>query len=499
MDIVTAAAMGALETFQTEMYWTLVVGVVIAFILAFAIGANDTANSFGTSVGSGALTLVQAYVLAAIFETLGAMLLGYRVTDTMRKGVIDLAVYEGRQKELMFGQVSVLSGCGIWLIVATLLELPVSTTHSIVGATLGYSILLHGFEGINPPKIYKIFASWIVSPLLAGFFTIVFFLFLEHSVLRRKNPFNSGMRILPLLYFLCVVVNVFAVVYKGSSYLGFDKWPLWLVMLVSAAFGLVAALIAYAFVGPRVHKTIMEKHQNTRGSVQYEAEADSINLPTNKIAPLENPPMTKNVVMAESGKVTGRQQTDEPESAFKKVRKFFRSEKQEDTKTAALFTMLQIVTACFGGFAHGGNDVSNAIAPLVSIFSIYRENAVSQKGETPVLFLFLGSVGMCVGLFCLGHRVIRTVGSKLTNITPTSGFAIELGAAVTVLFASKLGLPISSTQCKVGSIVAMGFVQKNRNVDMKTFRNIALSWVVTLPVAGALSAGVMFILKMIYL
>ncbi|KAK0419991.1 hypothetical protein QR680_014446 [Steinernema hermaphroditum] len=519
----------ALADFQAATFWAVVVGVIIAFILAFAIGANDTANSFGTSVGSKVLTLKQAYILASIFETAGAVLLGFQVTDTMRKGVIDLAVYENRQKELMFGQVSVLAGCGAWLMAATALELPVSTTHSIMGATLGYSMLLHGTEGIRWPKIFKIFASWFVSPVLAGIVSIFFYLILDHSVLRRKNPFTQGVKVLPVLYFICIAVNVFAIVYEGSHYLGFDKWPLWGVILTSCATGILAALLAYFVMVPRLRQSILGKittrsqydeqslDSNSAAvsstSVQFEARADSVSLPMDKVAPSEEEQKlvpSRKVGIANGAVVVGMNEdgskqtesllkTDSCSSPLGKLKTFFRSGKAEDAHTSKLFSMLQIMTACFGGFAHGGNDVSNAIAPLVSIFAIYNENSVAQNGETPIYFLVLGSAGMCIGLFCLGHRVIKTVGKKLSDITPTSGFAIEFGAAATVLFASKLGLPISSTQCKVGSIVAVGLVQDNHEVNFKLFRSIAISWVVTLPVTGVLSAGAMFIFKTFFL
>ncbi|TKR64896.1 hypothetical protein L596_025372 [Steinernema carpocapsae] len=492
----------ALQLFQQEMLWTIVVGIVIAFILAFAIGANDTANSFGTSVGSKVITLRQAYILASIFETLGAILLGYKVTDTMRKGVIDLAVYENHEKELMLGQLSVLTGCGIWLLVATFLTLPVSTTHSIVGATLGYSMTLHGFQGIRWAKVYRIFASWIVSPMLSGMVSVFFYLFLDHTVFRRNHPFKCGILLLPLLYFLCAGVNVFAIVYEGSHYLNFDKWPLWAVITVSLAFATGAAVLARYVIAPRLEKSILDnpivrdeavEMGTASGSVQVKyivhSESTKILLDSTELDSENSSSSDQEPIAAEVE--TGSHRVAPANS----ILNFFRSDKPEDPLVARLFSFLQIMTACFGGFAHGGNDVSNAIAPLVSIWAIYYEGSAAQNSDTPIGLLVLGSVGMCIGLYTLGHRVIRTVGKNLTQITPTSGFAIEFGAAVTVLFASKLGLPISSTQCKVGSIVAVGLVQPSHSVQWHTFRNIAFSWLVTLPVAGFLSAAAMFTLK----
>ncbi|TMS39336.1 hypothetical protein L596_005878 [Steinernema carpocapsae] len=176
----------------------------------------------------------------------------------MRKGVIDLSVYENREKELMLGQISVLAGCGAWLLIATFLKLPVSTTHSIVGATLGYSLLLHGTEGIRWSKITKIFASWFVSPVLSGIVSIIFFMVIDHCVLRRNRPLNCGLILLPILYFACVAFNLFAIVYDGSEYLGFDKWPLWAVLVLSVGLGLVVAVTVQVFIAPRLKKSILD-------------------------------------------------------------------------------------------------------------------------------------------------------------------------------------------------------------------------------------------------
>ncbi|VIO85807.1 Phosphate transporter family protein [Brugia malayi] len=459
-----------LEAFQNEMFWTIIVGFFIASILAFAIGANDTANSFGTSVGSKVLTLQQAYLLASIFETLGAALLGYQVTDTMRKGVIDLAVYNGSENELMLGQISVLSGCGAWLLIATFLKLPVSTTHSIVGATLGYSLLARGTQGIRWWPVIRIFISWFLSPLLSGIVSILFYSFIDHAVLRRRRPLHCGLILLPVLYFICVAVNVFAVMYNGSEFLGFDEIPAWVVLVITFSVAAVVALLVHFIMAPQLKKRILEEESGVVSNNLQTSNTDGHHgLGTNMVRPTRS------------------------------IETFFRSSKPEDPQASQLFSFLQVLTACFAGFAHGGNDVSNAIAPLVSLYAIYKENSVMQRSTTPVWLLLYGACGMCVGLWVLGHRVIYTVGENLTKITPPSGFAIEFGAAVTVLASSKFGLPVSSTQCKVGSVVAVGVIQASGSVKWSTFRNISLSWLVTLPVTGVLSALVMLVARSIIL
>ncbi|KAM3727146.1 Sodium-dependent phosphate transporter 1-A [Dirofilaria immitis] len=507
----------ALEAFQNEMFWAIIVGFFIASVLAFAIGANDTANSFGTSVGSKVLTLQQAYLLASIFETLGATLLGYQVTDTMRKGVIDLAVYNGSENELMLGQISVLSGCGAWLLIATFLKLPVSTTHSIVGATLGYSLLARGMQGIRWLPVIRIFISWFLSPLLSGIVSILFYSFIDHAVLRRRRPLHCGLILLPVLYFICVAVNVFAVIYNGSEFLGFDKIPIWAVLLITFSAATIVALLVHFIMGPRLKKRILDarsllhyedgKHRTLgpNNSREQQLAEISVDLFNNNSSNTQN----LTTVEGETGVIFSNLQTSNTDGHHvlgtnmvrptRSIETFFRSSKPEDPQASRLFSFLQVLTACFGGFAHGGNDVSNAIAPLVSLYAIYKENSVLQRSTTPVWLLLYGAGGMCVGLWVLGHRVIYTVGENLTKITPPSGFAIEFGAAVTVLASSKFGLPVSSTQCKVGSVVAVGMVQASGSVKWSTFRNISLSWLVTLPVTGVLSALVMLLARSIVL
>uniref|UniRef100_A0A8R1I0V6 Phosphate transporter n=1 Tax=Caenorhabditis japonica TaxID=281687 RepID=A0A8R1I0V6_CAEJA len=504
------------------------IGAVIAFILAFAIGANDTANSFGTSVGSKVLTLHQAYVLASIFETLGACLLGHAVTDTMRKGVLDMdalrvvnatVAEETRHNQVvMLGQIAILAGCGVWMLLATAFKLPVSTTHSIVGATIGFALIAGGSNVIRWGKIYRIFASWIISPLLSGVTSIAIFVTLDHLVLRRKEPLHSGLRVLPVLYFICFAFNVFAIVYQGPEYLYMNNLEVWQAAGIAVGFGLVAAL-AFVFAAPYLKDHILSKellemtgkqrhghgHHEKNNNKQKEMDIEegnekSIEMKSKddqqKTSLLDQPTIVVSSCHGEStSSFTNPKNTIRPSAS---LASFFRSCKPEDPQASRLFSLLQIMTACFGGFAHGGNDVSNAIAPLVALVltSSYGTTG-GEKMPTPWYTLVYGSIGMCIGLWILGHRVIYTVGENLTKITPASGFAVEFGAAVTVLVASKCGLPISSTQCKVGSVVAVGLVQSSHQVRWGVFRNISLSWIVTLPVAGLLSAGTMTLFHML--
>ncbi|VDM97631.1 unnamed protein product [Thelazia callipaeda] len=482
MDLLTSTAASLMtsdntlltvEAFRSQLFWVLIVGIILAFVLGFAMGANDVANAFGTSVGSKVLTLRKAYLLAVIFESLGAVLVGYNVTDTMRKGVIDVELYNNTPKELFIGQVAILGGCSTWLLIATFAQLPVSTTHSITGATLGFGLLMRGFQGIHWWKIFDIVSSWILSPLLSGLASAVLYILVDFTVIRRKNPFECGLRVLPLFYWFCIAFNAFAVSFQGSKVLHLASLPLWICLSISIGIATIAAFIIYLFMVPQLRKWVQSKFPKyLDGIVEIFVTGSNI---------LDDKQMTTSVDNIES------ENNKRSVPAWKKLLKWFLPDKdcQPDSKTTHVFGSIQAFTACFEGFAHGANDVANAIAPLVALLSIYTDMDVEQKGETPIYVLAYGVVAMCVGLVVLGHKVIRTVGTEMSEINPASGFTIEFGAAVTALLASKAGLPISTTHCLVGSVVAVGVIKSRRSgICWSIFRNIILSWVITLPASG---------------
>ncbi|KRZ91263.1 putative phosphate permease, partial [Trichinella sp. T8] len=457
---------------MTDLLWVVVVAFFIALVLSFAIGANDTANSFGTSVGSKVLTLRQAYCLATLVETCGAILLGYKVANTIRTGVVDVSVYNQSEKELMIGQLSTLSGCAGWLMMATLFKLPVSTTHSIVGATIGYSLVLRGLNGIRWSNIGYIVASWFLSPVLSGCITSFFYLLINSLILKQDDQFNAGLKILPYLYFFTVSINIFSIFYDGTEMLYFDKIPLYGICIISIGIALIVAL-------PVI--TVLNSYY-----------LDSVHLEDCKICPVA-------YVLPKENEQPLEKETeieDERVNCITKIKNFFKPETKEESQCIKLFNFLQIFSACFGGFAHGGNDVSNAIAPLISIWMLYHTNSVYSDDEGPTIWLLLyGAAGMVIGLWVLGHRVIYTVGEGLTELNAISGFCVELGSAFTVLFASKLGLPISTTHCKIGSVVFVGLLRWRKKVNFATFRNIVLSWLITLPATGLFSAALVALLR----
>ncbi|CAG9538771.1 unnamed protein product [Cercopithifilaria johnstoni] len=501
-----------IDVFRNDVLWALIFGIALAFVLGFAMGANDVANAFGTSVGSKVLTLWQAYILAVIFETLGALLIGYNVTDTVRKSVINLSLYEDKPKEIFVGQIAILGGCSLWLLIATLARLPVSSTHSITGATVGFGLMTRGAVGIQWRKVAHIVASWFLSPILSGVVSAILYIILDHSVLRRKNPFRCGLRALPIFYWLCIAFNVFTVSYQGSKLLHLSKLPLWICALMSIGCATIGSLAIHFFLSPKLKIWINNSFSNDSArddSFEVQTVSDTTQSQDNILQQRCQTSKKENVdsltIIDDAKIVESTMKKSDEEKAQSKltdnaVMKFVRwilpaDNRIADNKTMKIFSSIQAFTACFAGFAHGANDVGNAIAPLTALISIYSSIDVRQRSETPIYVLLYGVVAICVGLVILGHRVIRTIGTDMTIINAASGFTIEFGAAVTSLTASKLGLPISTTHSLVGSVVFVGIVRARKGVQWSIFRNIALSWILTLPISGLMTMGLMLILK----
>ncbi|XP_021230594.1 sodium-dependent phosphate transporter 1 isoform X1 [Numida meleagris] len=647
----------------TSFLWMLVLGFVIAFILAFSVGANDVANSFGTAVGSGVVTLRQACILASIFETVGSMLLGAKVSETIRKGLIDVEMYNATQKLLMAGSISAMFGSAVWQLVASFLKLPISGTHCIVGATIGFSLVAQGQKGVKWSELLKIVLSWFISPLLSGIMSAVLFFLVRRFILRKADPVPNGLRALPVFYACTVGINLFSIMYTGAPLLGFDKLPLWGILLISAGSAVVCALVVWFFVCPRMKKKIereiksspsesplMEKNSSLKeereepkvplgdaptgdaksptaeagsaapqravveertvsfnlGDAEEAPEqlpsidlketnvdgAGAVQLPNGNFVQFHQPmghhlsssgqyhtvhkdsglykellhklhlakmgdcmgdsgdkPLRRNnsytsYTMAICGMPLDSLRAREGEEMEKltwpvaDTKKRVRMDSytsycnavadvhptadvdlnaaqvemglgdrkgssssleewhdQDKPEVSLLFQFLQILTACFGSFAHGGNDVSNAIGPLVALYLVYQTGDVATKVATPIWLLLYGGVGICIGLWVWGRRVIQTMGKDLTPITPSSGFSIELASALTVVIASNVGLPISTTHCKVGSVVSVGWLRSRKAVDWRLFRNIFMAWFVTVPISGLISAAIMALFK----
>lgn len=462
-----------MEIYSSDLLWLVITGFLVSFILAFGVGANDVSNAFGTSVGSGVLTFRQACILATIFETSGAVLLGYKVSDTIRKGIIDVKDYEGSETELALGMLSALVGSAIWILIATYFTLPVSTTHSIVGSTVGFSLVARGSVGLNYEVLGTIAASWFVSPMMSGITCILILTLIRKCIMDASNPLSAGLISLPIIYAFTVFLNVLTVTLNGSKLLGMENLVLWEVFAISIGAMIIVAIVCQLFVVPWQRKKILNNDNTTEPNLFR----NSIRQSVGSIVTVATSTVSINAPVLQNPKI------------------------ESDAKVNRLFHFLQTLSAVFTSFAHGGSDVSNAIGPLIAIWMIYTEGSVLQKAESPILLLLYGGVGMCIGLWVLGKRVNDTVGHKLTKIRPTTGFSVEISAAMTVLLASKLGIPISSTHCIVGGIVASGWIygqvegSSEKTVDWSLFRSIIGAWVITVPAAGSCSALLMLIFK----
>lgn len=399
--------------------WVFYFAMAACAYMAWNIGANDVANAMGTSVGSHAITLKQAVLLAAVFEFAGAFLVGGHVTDTVRKGIVSTAVFQGQPEVFVLGMLAALLAAGVWLNLATFLGLPVSTTHSIIGAIVGFGLLVGGVSAVHWGKLGSVVLSWIISPLCGGFLGWLTFTYIKRSVLSRWNPVRAARGIVPILIFPVAVVLVLSILYKGLKNLKLDV-SLNTAIMISLGVGVVAFLVM---------KVILNLKFSTRP----------------------------------------RKRTD----AFAQVER--------------LFSYLQVGTACSVAFAHGANDVANAIGPFAAIVSVFKSGDLAMNVPVPLWILALGGVGIVVGLATWGYRVIETIGKKITHITPSRGFSAEFATATTVLVCSKMGLPISTSHTLVGSVIGVGLARGMAALNLKVILTIVNSWLITIPATAVVT------------
>ncbi|KAJ6637419.1 Sodium-dependent phosphate transporter 1 [Pseudolycoriella hygida] len=486
-----------MDPYSPELLWMVILGFILAFFLAFAIGANDVANSFGTSVGSGVLTFKQAVILAAIFETAGAVLIGYKVTDAIRKGVVDVSVYEGSENVLVLGMLASLIGSTIWIFIATFANAPVSTTHSLVGGIVGFSLVARGGDGLNTGQLISIVISWFVSPALSGVVAIVIYTLIKYLILRAGNPFKAGLISLPIIYGLSFFINFLAITFGGSALLGMSHLTTWMCFVISIGVAIAVALIIQFTLVPWQKRKVLSEANSSGNNVTIPPHTQ---YQINTVLSLENGKIneafeSKDVEVAaidNTGNLTPNGSTVALDATLAD---------QKSGMVETLFHYLQILSAVFTAFAHGGNDVSNSIGPLITIWMVYTEGSAMQKSESPIYLLFYGGIGMVIGFALLGRRINETIGKKITKIVPSLGFTIETAAAATVLLASKLGIPVSTTHCIVGAVVSLGIIyghtdDSGKRVNWKLALSMFSAWVITLPVAGGISALVMYFFKL---
>ena len=406
----------------------VVMACIFGFFMAWGVGANDVANAMGTSVGSRALTLKQAILIAILFEFAGAYLAGGAVTETIRKGIIEPSILSANPELLVYGMMASLLAAGIWLLIATHFGWPVSTTHSIVGAIVGFAAVGVSMEAVHWGKVGNIVASWVVSPVSAG--VIAFFLFrsVQKLILDTEDPFANAKRYVPFYIFLVGFIIAMVTFTKGLKHVGLHlSWG------ESAGISVLIGLATMS-VGAFMQRGI-------------------------KLDPEAN-------------------------------RDF------HFTSVEKVFGILMMFTACAMAFAHGSNDVANAVGPLAAIVGIVNAGGeVAQKAAMPAWILLLGGAGIVAGLVMYGHKVIATVGQNITELTPSRGFAATLAAATTVVVASGTGMPISTTHTLVGAVLGVGLARGMAALNLRVVGTIFVSWIVTLPAGAILSIMFFFMLK----
>ncbi len=393
--------------------------------MAWGIGANDVANAMATSVGSRVLTIRQAILVAAVFEFLGAVLAGGEVTSTIRSGIVDADLFAESPELIVYGMLASLLAAGTWLLVASRKGWPVSTTHSIVGAIVGFAAVGLGFSAVHWGQVGTIVLSWVVSPLTAGIIAYLIYTSVQVLILRHADPLARAKRYVPGYIFLAAFTITLVTILKGLKHVGLD------LRLSESYFLAFVVAIAIAAVG-RV-----------------------------AIARIK------------------------PDRKLEKKQHFYTVER--------VFGVLMIVTACSMAFAHGSNDVANAIGPLAAVIAVAKTGLVNSQAPVPPWVLVLGGIGIVVGLATFGRHVIATVGEKITQLTPSRGFAAELAAATTIVIASGTGLPISTTHTLVGAVLGVGMARGIEALDLRVVGRIFASWLITVP-AGALLAIVFFFL-----
>ena len=406
----------------------LILAAVFGLFMAWGIGANDVANAMGTSVGSRALSLRQAIVIAAIFEFLGAVLAGGQVTATIRKGIIDPGLLAGNPELLVYGMLASLLAAAVWLVVASYFGWPVSTTHSIVGAIVGFAMVGIGVAAVQWGKVGSIVASWVVSPLLAGTLAYALFRSVQRLIFDAADPFRAAKRYVPAYIFLVGFIIALVTLLKGLKHVGLD-----LSLGESYLLAAVAGLITMAIGALAVRRIRLEEGADRDFSY---------------------------------------------------------------TNVERVFAVLMVFTACAMAFAHGSNDVANAIGPVAAIVGVVQSGGeVVQKSSLPLWVLVVGAVGIVAGLATYGFRVMAVIGERITELTPSRGFAATLAAAATVVVASGTGLPISTTHTLVGAVLGVGIARGIAAINMRVARNIFMSWIVTLPAGALLSMVFFFALK----
>ncbi len=419
-----------METLSNYSTLLVILTAVFGFLMAFGIGANDVSNAMGTSVGSKAITPRQAIVIAIIFEGAGAYLAGGEVAETIKDGIIDPTLFIHQPDILVLGMMGSLLSAGFWLVLASRLGWPVSTTHTIIGAIVGFACVTIGSDAVEWSSLLGIFGSWIITPFIAGIIAYLIFVSTQKLIFDTDSPLLNAKQFAPFYMGLTIFIISLVTIKKGLKHIGLH-------LSNGETFLISLALCIIAIIGCFIYLR----------SQSFEKKASA---------------------------------------GFGAVEKVFR--------------ILMLLTACSMAFAHGSNDVANAIGPLSAVVSIIDHGGVIAGKTTMAWWVLpLGALGIIAGLAVMGQRVMETIGTGITDLTPSRGFAAQFATATTVILASGTGLPISTTQTLVGAVLGVGFARGIAALNLTVIRNIISSWIITLPAGAIFSIIIFYILKAILL
>ena len=450
-------------------------------------------------MGSGALSLRSAILIAAVMEFFGAFLLGGNVATTITKNITNAELYSDKPEVLMLGMMCVVLGVAMWLILATIYSLPVSTTHSCIGGMVGMAVVSLGWGAVKWVEVLKVVASWVISPVLSGVIATLVFWVVRKFILRSKEPLKRSFQSYPIIVAVTIALNLFLVLYKSESLN--IQLPAWMTGLICIVVGLVVGIILQFTFIPYVKRKInREKEKEATELAVKETQVEVEMVSTTESIPVqvevkpeekkEGKPEEKKETMADHFKEHQNIHA-ELEDEKSKVYQMHKNAEVFDPSTEKMFTYLQIITAVFNSFAHGANDVANAIGPFAACVAIYQTGNATGDATVNPATLVLGGVGIVVGLACLGYKVMAAIGVNMVKVTPSRGFSIEIGSALVIIFGSTLGLPLSTTHCKVGSTVGVGLVEGKNGVNWSLLYGVFAGWIITLFVC-AISTGLIF-------
>ena len=405
--------------------WLIIGGSsAIAFYMAWSIGSNDVANSMATAVGAKAITFKQAVIIAAVLNFFGAVLVGPHVAETVRKGIVDVGGID--PNVLLLGFIASLLAAAIWVTISTWKSMPISTTHSIVGALMGFGIIAGGIAAVNWPRVGQVAASWVLSPVAGCILAFIVFKIIVKLIFAKERPVKSAKVVGPIIIGATAFIISASLLLKTSLSDGLNITSTYEALLIALSISVLVGIIGIILLR-KIDDSVAEDYFTVEG----------------------------------------------------------------------IFRKLQVITSCYVAFSHGANDVANAIGPVAGIIPLAEKGFMPEETGIPITLLALGGIGIGVGCVTWGRRVMRTVGSRITNLTNTRGFSVDFGAATTVLVASKMGLPISTSHTVVGAVIGVGLARGLEAVDLSVIKKIVASWLLTLPVAAGTSIGIFLLLKII--